>query len=68
MFYYILSPNVKNKNSVGKVVARHKCLTLTKRHRTVIEKGSSFKMIKVKSEKEKHKNSNMMSADVVEYY
>jgi hypothetical protein len=66
MFYYVLSPNTK-KDCVGKVVARHKCLTLTKRHRTVIEKGSSFKMIIVKSEKEKHKNSNMMSEDVIEY-
>ncbi|MFA5049328.1 MAG: hypothetical protein WC516_09955 [Patescibacteria group bacterium] len=40
---------------------------MAKRHRTWIEKGSSFKMIIVKSEKEKHKNSNMMSEDVVEY-
>ena len=66
MFYYILSPNVK-KDCVGKVVSKHKCLLMAKRHRTWIEKGSSFKMIIVKSEKEKHKNSNMMSEDVVEY-
>jgi len=67
IYYYVASPKVKNRKAIGKVMSRNKCLFMAKRHRTLIEKDSSIKMMIIKSEKEKNKNSNIFAEDVIEY-
>jgi len=69
MYYYVISPNVKNKMAIGKIVCRHNYLFMAKRHRTLIVKDSNtIKLLIVSSEKERSKNGNLFAEDILEYF